>query len=84
MSLSREKRNRLILNKPRGCGLQELLESCGLTALPYRNIAKCIRASREGLENVSDVPWSGHPPVSDEDLETVLTLGGEVLELHDS
>ena len=53
---------------------QGLQQACGASALPYRTVARWVKAFKEGRKNVSDMPRSGHPPVSDNDIHAVSTL----------
>ena len=51
-----------------------LQEACDAAALPYRTVARWVAAFRDGHERVEHMPRSGHPPVSDENVQ--LGLGG--------
>ncbi|KAJ4432765.1 hypothetical protein ANN_21404 [Periplaneta americana] len=51
-----------------------LQQACDASALPHRTVARWVRAFKEGRKNVSNMPRSGHPPVSDEDVHTVSAL----------
>ena len=53
---------------------KDLQQACVASALPYRTVARWVRAFKEEHENVSNMPWSGHPPVSDEDVHIVSAL----------
>ncbi|KAJ4437244.1 hypothetical protein ANN_17379 [Periplaneta americana] len=50
---------------------QGLQEVCDAAALPYLTVERWVRAFRQGRESVLDMPRSGHPPVSDEQVQTV-------------
>ncbi|PSN36131.1 hypothetical protein C0J52_27686, partial [Blattella germanica] len=43
-----------------------LQDVCGENALPYRTVARWVKAFNEGRQNVTDMPRSGHPTVSEE------------------
>lgn len=53
---------------------QGLREACGADALPYRTVARWVQAFKGGRDNVSHMPRSGHPPVSENDVQTVSAL----------
>ena len=53
---------------------QGLQEACDAAALPYRTVARWVAAFRDGRECVEHVPRSGHPPVSDENVQLVSVL----------
>ncbi|PSN38998.1 hypothetical protein C0J52_14026 [Blattella germanica] len=78
MFSKREQRTWLKIECARGRTASEchqgLQEACGAAALPYRTVARWVAAFRQGRENVEDIPRSGHPPVSDEDVQTVSAL----------
>ena len=78
MFTKQEQRSWLKLECARGHTARQchhgLQQACGASALPYRTVARWVRAFKEGHENVSDMPRSGHPPVCDEDVQTVSVL----------
>ena len=78
MFSKREQRTWLKIECARGRTAREchqgLQEACGAAALPYRTVARWVAAFRQGRENVEDMLRSGHPPVSDEDVQTVSAL----------
>ena len=51
-----------------------LQEACDAAALPYRTVARWVAAFRDGRERVEHMPRSGHPPVSDENVQLVSAL----------
>ena len=51
-----------------------LVEACGDVALPYRMVARCVRAFNEGCDNIKHMARPGRPSVSEEDVEAVSTL----------
>ena len=51
-----------------------LVEACGYAALPYRTVARWIRAFNEGHDNVEHMARPAHPSVSEEDVEAVSAL----------
>ena len=51
-----------------------LQESCNAAALLYRMVARWVAAFRDGSERVEHMPRSGHPPVSDENVQLVSAL----------
>ena len=50
---------------------QGLQEACGQSALPYRTVARWVKAFNEGRHNVADMRRSGRSSVSDEELYVV-------------
>ena len=52
-------------------GLQEARDAA---ALLYRTVARWVAAFRDGHERVEHMPRSGHPPVSDENVQLVSAL----------
>ena len=48
-----------------------LQEACNAAALPYRMVARWVA---DGHERVEHMPRSGHPPVSDENVQLVSAL----------
>ena len=53
---------------------QDLQEACGETALPYRAVARWVKAFNEGCQNVADMRWPGHPSVSEEEVYALTVL----------
>ena len=53
---------------------ERLVETCGDAALPYRTVARWIRAFNEGRDNVEHMARPGRPNVSEEDVEAVSVL----------
>ena len=51
--------------KARQCH-QGLQEACGECALPYRTVAKWVKAFNEGRQNVADLRRPGRPSASEE------------------
>ena len=51
-----------------------LQEACHAAALPYRTVARRVAAFRDVRERVEHMPRSGHPPVSDENVQLVSAL----------
>ena len=51
-----------------------LQEACDAAALPYRTVARWVAAFRDGCECLEHMPRSGHPPVSDENVQLVSAL----------
>ncbi|PNF41575.1 hypothetical protein B7P43_G12101 [Cryptotermes secundus] len=51
--------------KARQCH-QGLQEACGKSALPYRRVARWVKAFSEGRQNVTDIRRPGRPSVSEE------------------
>ncbi|PNF26790.1 hypothetical protein B7P43_G17675, partial [Cryptotermes secundus] len=45
---------------------QGLHEACGESALPYRTVARWVKAFNEGRQNVADACLTGRPSVSEE------------------
>ncbi|PNF28974.1 hypothetical protein B7P43_G15099, partial [Cryptotermes secundus] len=45
---------------------QGLQEACRESALPYRTVARWVKAFNEGCQNVADMHRPGHPSVSEE------------------
>ncbi|PNF28316.1 hypothetical protein B7P43_G04757 [Cryptotermes secundus] len=45
---------------------QGLQEACGEYALPYRTVARWVKAFNKGRQNVADMRRPGHPSVSEE------------------
>ena len=45
---------------------QGLQEACGESALPYRTVARWVKAFNKGRQNVADMRWPGHPSVNEE------------------
>ena len=50
------------------------MEACGDAALPYRMVARWVRAINEGHDNVEHMARPGRPSVSEEDVEAVSAL----------
>ena len=50
------------------------MEACGDAALPYRTVARWVRAFYEGHNNVEHMARPGRPRVSEEDVEVVPAL----------
>ncbi|PNF24299.1 hypothetical protein B7P43_G11904 [Cryptotermes secundus] len=65
-----EQRSWIQIECARGCTarqcLQGLQETCRESALPYRTVARWIRAFNEGRQNVADMRRPGRPSVSEE------------------
>ncbi|KFM70806.1 Mariner Mos1 transposase, partial [Stegodyphus mimosarum] len=53
---------------------QGLQEACGESALPYRTVARWVKAFNEGHPNVADMLRPGRPSVSDADVQAVAAL----------
>ncbi|KAG8232166.1 hypothetical protein J437_LFUL012238 [Ladona fulva] len=53
---------------------QGLQEVCGDSALPYRTVARWVKAFNKGRQNVADMHRAGPPSVSEEEVHTVATL----------
>ena len=51
-----------------------LVEAIGDAALPYRMVARLVRAFNEGHGNVEHIARSGCPSVSEEDMEALSAL----------
>ncbi|PSN57987.1 hypothetical protein C0J52_08116 [Blattella germanica] len=51
-----------------------LQDVCGENALPYRTVARWVKAFNEGRQNVTDMPRSGHTTVSEENVQNVNAL----------
>ena len=49
-------------------------ETCDAAVLPYRTVTRWVAAFRDGRERVEHIPRSGHPPVSDENVQLVSAL----------
>ena len=47
---------------------QGLQEACGESALPYRTVARWVKAFKEGHQNVADMRRPGRPSVSEEEV----------------
>ncbi|KFM56801.1 hypothetical protein X975_13857, partial [Stegodyphus mimosarum] len=62
----------------RGCTARQchqgLQEACGESALPYRTVARWVKAFNEGRQNVADMLRPGRPIVSDADVQVVAAL----------
>ena len=50
------------------------MEACGDATLPYRTVARWVRAFNEGCDKVEHMARPGHPSISEEDVEAVSTL----------
>ncbi|KAJ4450059.1 hypothetical protein ANN_01466 [Periplaneta americana] len=55
-------------------GHDGLVEACGETALPYRTVARWVRAFNEGRDHVENKARQGRPSVSEKELQTVSAL----------
>ncbi|KAG8238244.1 hypothetical protein J437_LFUL018307 [Ladona fulva] len=53
---------------------QGLQEACGESPLPYRTVARWVKAFNEGRQTVADMHQAGRPRVSEEEVHTVATL----------
>ena len=53
---------------------QGLQEACGESALPYRTVARWVKAFNEGRQNVADVRRPGRPSVSEEEVYALTAL----------
>ncbi|GBM77747.1 hypothetical protein AVEN_18840-1 [Araneus ventricosus] len=53
---------------------QGLQEACGESALPYRTVARWVKAFNEGWQNVADMRRPGRPSVSEEEVYALATL----------
>ena len=53
---------------------QGLQEACGESALPYRTVARWVKAFKEGRQNVADVRRPGRPSVSEEEVYALTAL----------
>ena len=51
-----------------------LQEACDAAALLYKTVARWVAAFRDGREHLEHMPRSGHPPVSDENVQLVSAL----------
>ncbi|GBM98206.1 hypothetical protein AVEN_268136-1 [Araneus ventricosus] len=49
-------------------------EACRESALPYRTVARWVKAFNEGCQNVVDMRRPGRPSVSEEEMYAVATL----------
>ena len=52
---------------------QGLQEACGESALPYRTVARWVKAF-EGRQNVADMRQPGRPSVSEEEVYVLWTV----------
>ena len=50
------------------------MEACADAALPYRMVARWIRAFNKGRDNVEHMARAGRPSVSEEDVEAASAL----------
>lgn len=53
---------------------QDLQEACGKSALPYRTVARWVKAFKEGRQNVADMRRPGRPSVSKEEMNVLTAL----------
>ena len=53
---------------------QDLQEACGESALPYRTVARWVKAFNEGRQNVADMCRPGHPSVSEKEVYALTAL----------
>ena len=53
---------------------QGLREACGVAALPYRTVARWIKAFREGLDPVQDSLLTGRPHVENNTVQLLASL----------
>ncbi|PNF19277.1 hypothetical protein B7P43_G07503 [Cryptotermes secundus] len=78
MFLKQEQWSWIKIECTRGCTArhchQGLQEACGESALPYRPVARWVKAFNEGRQNVADMHWPGHPTVSEEEVYALSTL----------
>ncbi|PNF13900.1 hypothetical protein B7P43_G10655 [Cryptotermes secundus] len=51
---------------------QGLQEACGEYALPYRTVARWVKAFNEGPQNMADMRRPGRPSVSEEEVSALL------------
>ena len=51
-----------------------LVEACGEMALPYRTVARWVRAFNEGRDRVENMARPGRLSVSEEEVQAVSTL----------
>ncbi|KAJ4433303.1 hypothetical protein ANN_15562 [Periplaneta americana] len=51
-----------------------LVEACGETALPYRTVARWLRAFNEGRDRVENMVRAGRPSVSEEEVQAIFAL----------
>ncbi|KAJ4440641.1 hypothetical protein ANN_08788, partial [Periplaneta americana] len=58
---------------PRQCH-DGLVEACGKTALPYRTVARWVRALNEGRDRVENMARPGRPSASEEEVQAVSLL----------
>ncbi|PNF40606.1 hypothetical protein B7P43_G06749 [Cryptotermes secundus] len=70
MFSKQEQRSWIKIECARGCTARQchqgLQEACGESALPYRTVARWVKAFNEGRQNVADMRRPGRPSVSDE------------------
>ncbi|KAJ4444730.1 hypothetical protein ANN_06527 [Periplaneta americana] len=68
----------LKIQSPRGRTARQchdsLVEACGETALPYRTVARWVRAFNEGRDRVENMARLSHQSVSEEEVEAVSAL----------
>ena len=53
---------------------EDLVEACWDATLPYRTVARWVRAFNEGRDNVEHMARPGRPSASEEDMEAVSAL----------
>ncbi|PNF41892.1 hypothetical protein B7P43_G15542 [Cryptotermes secundus] len=53
---------------------QGLQEACGEFALPYRTVARWVKAFNEGRQNVADMRRQGRPSISEEEMYALSAL----------
>ncbi|PNF32315.1 hypothetical protein B7P43_G16249 [Cryptotermes secundus] len=53
---------------------QGLQEACGESTLPYRTVARWVKAFNEGRQNVADMRRPGRPSVSEEEVYALSAL----------
>ncbi|PNF37767.1 hypothetical protein B7P43_G11315 [Cryptotermes secundus] len=70
--IGKEQRSWIKIECARGCKARQchqgLQEACRESALPYRTVARCVKAFNEGCQNVADMRQPGRPSVSEEDI----------------
>ena len=78
MFSKQEQRNLIKIQCARGrtqnSATEDCKEACDAAALPYRTVARWVAAFRDGRERVEHMPRSGHPLVSDENIQLVSAL----------
>ena len=72
-----DQRSLMKIECTRGCNPRQcynrLQEACRERALLYCTVASWVKAFK-GRQNVTDMPWPGHPAVREEDVQTMNSL----------